>query len=408
MGIKENIQQAFRAIRSNRLRTFLTIAIIAFGITALVGILTAMDSITYSINNNFASMGANTFNIQQISGGFNRRVKQGEVKRVSYKEAVLFKERYAFSEVVSISTIASMLATVKYAGEKTNPNVFIYGVDEHYLTTGGYTMAMGRNFSEFEMQSGTNVIIIGNDIYERLFRQGQDPINQYIFVGNVRYKVIGVLASKGSGLFGAGDNLCMVTTGNARSRFANPNGRWIVSVKVDRPELLDAATGEATGTFRNIRRLDIADQDNFEINRSDSLANNLIDNLQMVALLAGVIGFITLIGAAVALMNILLVSVTERTREIGVSKAIGAKKSTIRRQFLIEALVICQLGGLLGIVLGILMGNIVSVFLSSPFIIPWFWIFVGVTLCFLVGIIAGIYPAVKASNLDPIEALRYE
>lgn len=408
MGIKENIQQAFRAIRSNRLRTFLTIAIIAFGITALVGILTAMDSITYSINNNFASMGANTFNIQQISGGFNRRVKQAELKRVSYKEAVLFKERYAFSEVVSISTIASMLATVKYAGEKTNPNVFIYGVDENYLATGGYTMAMGRNFSDFEMQSGTNVIILGNDIYERLFRQGQDPINQYVFVGNIRFKVIGILASKGSSLFGAGDNLCMVTTGNARSRFANPNGRWIVSVKVDRPELLDAAIGEATGTFRNIRRLDIADQDNFEINRSDSLANNLIDNLQMVALLAGVIGFITLIGAAVALMNILLVSVTERTREIGVSKAIGAKKSTIRRQFLIEALVICQLGGLLGIVLGILMGNIVSIFLSSPFIIPWFWIFVGISLCFLVGVIAGIYPAIKASNLDPIEALRYE
>ncbi len=408
MTIGENIRQAFRSIRSNKLRTFLTIAIIAFGITALVGILTAMDSITNSINTNFTRMGANTFTIQQLDPQFNRQADPNLVKKVGYKEVEMFKERYSYTDVVSISTLATFTATVRRGEDKTNPNVFVYGVDENYLATGGYTIEQGRNFSDFELQSGHNVAILGYDVYKRLFGENTAAVDQYIFVGSIRYKVIGVLEAKGSAMFGAGDNQVMVTLSNARSAWANPNGRYVISVAVPSPELLDAAIGAATGEFRNVRRLDPTDPDNFQINRSDSIANTLIENLQMVALMAGVIGFITLIGAAVALMNILLVSVTERTREIGIVKAIGARKSSIRLQFLVEALVICQLGGLLGIILGILVGNIVSVLLSSAFVIPWLWIALGVTLCFLVGVASGIYPAVKASNLDPIEALRYE
>lgn len=409
MTILENIRQAFRSIKANRLRTFLTIAIIAFGITALVGILTAMEAITGSINANFTRMGANSFNITEIREGRSGAVlDEGPFRLITYRQALEFKERYEFPSTVSVSTLGTPMATVKYDSEETNPNVFVYGVDDTYIDVAGHELERGRNFSDFELQSGHNVIILGLDVYKRLFKPGQNPIDEYVSIGNLRYKVIGVLEGKGSSMMGAGDNIALATLPNVRSRFANPRGRFVITVAVSHPEYLEPAIGEATGTFRNIRRLRLTQPDDFTTIRSDSLVNSLIENLSMIAVMAGIIGLITLIGAAVALMNILLVSVTERTSEIGITKALGAKKRNIRTQFLVEALVICQLGGIMGVIFGIVMGNLVSVLLKSPFVIPWVWMGLGIALCFVTGITAGLYPAIKASNLDPIEALRYE
>lgn len=410
MGVIDNIKLAFRAIRSNLLRTILTMLIIAFGLTALVGILTALDSITVSINSNFTSMGANTFTIRELpaTGRHQSGIIAPVKKLLTYKEVTSFKERFDFDAEVALSTMASFSATVQHGDEKTNPNVRIMGVDDNYMHAAGLEVTEGRNFSELEVKSGNNVAIIGWDIYSRLFDKKTEVLEEDLYIGNIKYKVIGVLKSKGSSLMGAGDNQVLISITNSRSRFSNPNGRYVVSVVVTTPDLLDPAISEANSLFRNIRRIKLGDPDNFQVRRSDSLANSLVDNLQQVAAFAAIIGFITLLGAAIALMNILLVSVTERTREIGISKAIGAKKSTIRVQFLVEALVICQLGGLLGIFLGIMVGNVVSMLLGTHFIIPWLWIISGISICMIVGLVSGIYPAFKASKLDPIEALRYE
>lgn len=409
MSPLEKIKLALRAIKDNLLRAILTISIIAIGIMALVGILTATDSIKASLTSSFSSMGANTFSIDANArgGGMFGGRRQRENPRISYREAMLFKERYSYDATVAISTRASGMATIKHGSEKTNPNVEVFGVSQQYLKTAGYSIGNGRNFTGTEISRGSASVIIGEDVKSHVFGQA-GAVGKNLRIGNIRYRVIGVLESKGTSLTGSGDNLVMIPLNNARGSFSSPNARYILSVMVDDPEQMDAAIGQAKATFRNVRKVPVSKSDNFVIQKSDSMAEDLLTNLQNVGYFAAIIGFVTLFGAAIALMNIMLVSVTERTREIGITKAIGAKRNTILTQFLTEAIVICQIGGLLGIGLGILAGNGVSMLLGSAFLIPWKWIGFGVLLCLVVGVVAGAYPAVKASRLDPIEALRYE
>jgi putative ABC transport system permease protein len=405
---KENLRIAFSSIRSNLLRSVLTVFIIAFGIMALVGILTAIDSIKGSINNQFRSMGANTFSIVNRDS---RLQVGGRVERftsIEYREAMKFKEEFDFPALVSISTSASDIATVKYKSEKTNPNISVVGSDENYLLTSGYEINQGRNFSVNDIISNAHVVIIGSGLVKDIFAKDEDPLDKIISIGNGKYKIIGVLKEKGSSFGSAGDKLCVLPITSVRQYFSRPNMNFRISVLPNDSKLLKAAVNEAEGIFRVIRKLKSFNKNNFSIETSDSLSNLLIKNIRYVTIAATIIGIITLFGAAIGLMNIMLVSVTERTREIGIRKAIGAKASTIRRQFLYESVLIGQLGGFFGIILGILIGNVVSLVTGGIFIIPWFWILSGVILCFLVGLISGLFPAIKASKLDPIISLRYE
>jgi putative ABC transport system permease protein len=406
----ENIAIALNSIRSHRTRTFLTISIIAFGIMALVGILTATDAIQSSISSNFTRMGANTFTIKsnQFRGeGRARHGRGAEVLNITYNEAVLFKKQYNFPSIISLSFRQSSTSTLKYLSEKTNSNISLFAVDENYLLTSGNTISKGRNMTAEEAKNGNYVAILGIKLADELFKS-ENPIDKEILVGSIRYRVIGVLESKGSSFGFNSDRNCYLPINNARTAFASSDKSIAINVMNSSAKPIDEAVSEAQGAFRIIRKLRPSDDDNFIIEKSDNMATSLNDQLKYVTIATTLIGLITLLGAAIGLMNIMLVSVTERTREIGTRKAIGAKKSTIRYQFLMESIVISQLGGLVGIVLGIAIGNVVSLIIGSSFIIPWMWILLGVFLCLLVGVFSGYIPANRAANLDPIEALRYE
>jgi putative ABC transport system permease protein len=411
MPFSEILSMAFQSIRTNMLRAVLTLLIIAFGIMALVGILTAIDAIAFSLNDNFSGLGANSFSIHRKweevkSNNRGRRQKAGEP--IHFKEAMEFKERFNFPAKVSVSFWATSLASVKYNDEKTNPNVGFVGVDENYFNVKGLDIEFGRGFSKMEVEDGQAKIVIGQEIAKKLFKKPEKALDQVVIVSNNRFRVVGVLKSKGSSMGNSQDRSVYAPIVSVKALYGTNDTNYSLLVAVNNATDMDAAQSEATGLFRQIRGLRPGEDEDFEIFASDSLVSILKENTTNLRLATIAIGLMTLLGAAIGLMNIMLVSVTERTREIGIYKALGATRRSILMQFLTEAIVICQIGGLVGIFLGILVGNIVTPLLGGSFLIPWDWMFLGFTLCMIVGVVSGFYPAMKAARLDPIESLRYE
>lgn len=408
-----NTTLAYRSVRTNKLRTGITVGIIALGIMALIGILTAIEGLKASIYSSFSGMGANTFQItneilKKKSRGRGLHVTSVDQRDISYRDAMEFKRRFSFPGEAGISMRGTNIATVKFASEKTNPNVTVLGVDEQYIAISSTNMEAGRNFSASEISSGSYVCLLGNSIAKKLFNDKiQNAINAVITVGYIKYRVVGVAESKGSSMVSNVDNNVFVPLQNARAVYGG-EGSYVISVRVPGVSMIDVAAEEAEGLFRVIRRVPLGAESNFGVNKNDNLAAMVMENVTYVTGAALFIGLITLLGAAIGLMNIMLVSVAERTREIGVSKALGARSSSIKRQFLTESILISLAGGFIGVLTGILIGNVVSLLLKTGFIVPWGWISIGIMLCTAVGLLSGLYPAAKAARLDPIEALRYE
>jgi putative ABC transport system permease protein len=404
------------------LRTGITVAIIAFGIMALVGINTAIEAMKQKFTESFSAMGANGFTIHNkrwfnFDGGGVKSKRKGLKEKksnsnipISRLQAETFLSRFSFPAAVSLNISGVSDAVVSLGNRKTNPNVRVVGGDPNYVDLNGFNLATGRNLNGLDVQSGRNVVLLGSGIAEKFFGKNPEaPLEKIININNLPFRVVGVLESKGSSFGMSYDNMVITSYNNVRRLFSvSANTSFNIQVKVSDVKQIDGAIDQAEGVFRPVRRLEVTEADNFNIDKSDSFVALLLKNLSFITGAAVVIGLITLLGAAVGLMNIMLVSVTERTKEIGLVKAIGGRQKNVRQQFLIESVLISLIGASFGVVLGVLVGNVFSLVLSTKFVLPWGWMIGGLAVCSLVGLLAGLYPAVKASRLNPIEALRYE
>jgi len=425
MHTADLIALSYRTIRSNKLRTVITVIIIALGIMALIAIITGVQAVNQSLTDSFSTMGSNSFSIRfkertiQFGGGprNTKMVNKNSLKEknsslgrvITYDEARLFKQRYSFPAKVGIALNGPNNIVVNNETKKTNPDVRVMGGDENYLALGGYQLAAGRNFSDADVESGDNVCIIGDAVAQKIYGDNSTKaIDQFINVANIRYRVIGVMQNRGSSAFFNADKIVITTYNNIRRVYGTGMQSYNIAVMVNDMKMMDVAVGEAEGTFRPIRKLEVNEENNFYIDKSDSIAQTVIASLGFLQYATIAIALITLIGAAIGLMNIMLVAVNERTKEIGLIKAIGGRSSQVKAQFLWESVLISLMGAVMGILAGILLGNIVAVLVKTSFVVPWAWVIAGVIVCTLVGLLAGLYPAYKASKLSPIEALRYE
>jgi putative ABC transport system permease protein len=417
---------ALRTVRSNKLRTAITVAIIAFGIMALVGISTAIKALNQKFSESFSTMGANAFsirykerNIRFGGGGRNQDIKLSKKgarkekkssldKFITMDEAETFRRRFHIPAAAGISVLARRDAVVSFASKKTNPNVIIFGGDDNYVLLNGFNLLEGRNINQLDVETGRNTCVLGYDVAEKMFGENKErAVNNIIRLNGIPYRVIGVLDSRGSSFGFSRDNVVITTYKNIDRNFPTTFS-YAIGVMVNDLKQVEEAMGEAEGVFRSVRKIPTTEESNFIMDRSDSVAEKAMNSIGFLTISATVIGFITLLGAGIGLMNIMLVSVTERTREVGLIKAIGGKSKMIRRQFLVESLLISIMGAFFGIILGILVGNSFSSILKTGFVIPWGWVAGGIVACTIIGLLAGLYPALKAGRLNPIEALRYE
>jgi putative ABC transport system permease protein len=395
---------------------------------ALIGIITAIQAMNQKLTEGFSTMGANGFTIRykqrnirfgQGGGNNNSEMKVTQKgqrkertsnldKKITIKQAELFVDSFQFPATIGIGISGGRNSIISYETRKTSPNIFLLGGDENYLALNGFAVEVGRNFNRLDIQSGRNVCLLGYDVANKLFKQGlQGSVNKIVRINSIPYRVLGVLESRGSSFGFSRDNVVLTSYTNMEKNF-NSGGSYNIAIQATDINQVPAAMGEAEGLFRSIRRLNTTEQSNFVLDRADSVAEKAMNSLGFLTISATVIGLITLIGAAIGLMNIMLVSVSERTREVGLIKAIGGKRKSVSRQFLLEAIIISILGAFFGIILGVLVGNLFSFVLKTGFVVPWSWVVYGIVICTGVGLAAGIYPARKAGKLNPIEALRYE
>lgn len=409
----ENIRLAIGSLRSNLLRSSLTILIITVGITALVGILTAIDTILYSLNDNFSNIGSNSFKIRPSyenikSNNHGERNRIGQI--IKFRQADQFKNKYHYPGT-QVSVFANYFneATIKFQDQKTNPTIGIMGIDDNFVRISKLNIVSGRYFNSTELNEGLHKVVIGNSVFNQLFKNKKtNAIGKIVDINGYNYKIIGVLKEEGQNRNSNNDQTVFIPLLNGKRYYHYEDMAYDINVGIENSLKMDEAISNAISIFRNVRNLRIKEANDFEVTKSDNILKMIKDATFKIRFATIAIALITLLGAAIGLMNIMLVSVSERTREIGIRKSIGATNKHILTQFLTESVIISQLGGILGIFLGIAIGIALAAFIKGSFQMPWLWIFLALVLNTIVGLLSGVFPAMKAAKLDPIESLRYE
>jgi putative ABC transport system permease protein len=406
MEFSEIFKMALTAIRSNKLRSTLTLLGIIVGVFSIIGVMTAVQVLQNSIETGLSGLGSNTFQIQKQPAIATRTqwLKSLKWKDITYEQAITVKERITLAQCVGIGAYKSP-ETVQFGALKTNPNVGVCGEEPEGIRTNNWTIQEGRNFTKDDLKYASYVVILMADVERKLFPHG-GAVGSIVKIGAQRYTVIGTFESKGSTLVES-ENQVVIPLSTSLNQYGKIRSVFI-KVKAKSPETFDDCLEETRMILRTIRKVAPGDEDNFSISSNDSLIATFNDFILYVKLGVGFISFIALIAAGIGIMNIMLVSVTERTREIGIRKALGARRSNILAQFITEAVVLCQIGGIIGVGLGILGGNLAALALNFPPVFPLDWALIGFAITTFVGVVFGVYPAWKAANLDPIDALRYE
>jgi putative ABC transport system permease protein len=409
--LKESFAMAVSAIRASKLRSVLTLLGIAVGVFSIIAVMTAVGSLQKTIESGLSQLGANTFQIQKFSVSFNsspeQRRKMWNRKNLTLQQASLVRQRMTNVEAVGVQAW-EWSKTVFGGGKKTNPNIAVTGISPEILTTNDLTVEFGRPITSDDNAMERNVVILGSAIVTALFPPSITPIGQTVRIDRNVYQVIGVFLKKGSLLGSDQDNFAAIPLSTFLSAYGKEHMSLRIAVKVARQEEVESAIEQARGILRVARKVSPGGEDDFGIYTNDSLITQFNEFTFYLRLGMLVVASISLLAAGIGIMNIMLVSVTERTREIGIRKAIGARRRDVLTQFMLESVVLSQIGGVAGIILGILAGNVVGMIAKADAVIPWDWVLIGMVTCSLVGVIFGVYPAWKASTLDPIDALRYE
>lgn len=407
MNFGEIIGIALFAIRANKLRSVLTLLGVVVGVFSIIAVMTAVQVLQSSIENGLSGLGSNTFQIQRMPNFANHQQWHEAMlrKKITIDQAQKFAQRFRLAQYIGIEAWTGG-RVVQNGNLKTNPNIGVAAENVEGLYTNNWTMSEGRPFNQGDIETTQKVVILGSEVAKKVFPNG-GAVGSDVRVGSFRYRVIGLFEPVGSALGGNNDNFVVIPLTTFLEQYGKERDLHIM-VKAKSPDLFNDAMDEARYNLRTIRNVAPGKEDDFEIFSNDSLIATFNDFTFYVKLGVGFISFIALLAAGVGIMNIMLVSVTERTREIGIRKAVGARKGSILGQFVAEAIVLCQMGGLVGIGLGIAAGNLVAVAFSIPAVFPVDWALIGFFLCSFIGVAFGVYPAWKAANLDPIDSLRYE